>query len=64
MIFAGENVTNQLTLIDQRLRASRNNALSFVNTPNFKELQEVWMLNRKAQYHKYYNMFRSYPVRN
>lgn len=64
MIFAGENVTNQLALIDQRLRASRNNALSFVNTPNFKELQEVWMLNRKAQYHKYYNMFRSYPVRN
>jgi hypothetical protein len=62
MIFAGENVSNQLGLIEQRLRAARNNALGFVNTPDFKELQKVWMLNRKAQYHNYYNMFKSYPT--
>jgi hypothetical protein len=61
MIFAGETVTNQLSLIEQRLRAARNNALSFVNTPDFKELYEVWWMNRKAQYHNYYNMFKSYP---
>ena len=62
MIFAGENVSNQLSLIEQRLRSARNNALSFVNTPDFREMQNVWQLNRRAQYHNYYNMFKSYPV--
>ena len=62
MIFAGENVTNQLSLIEQRYRVARITALSFVNTPDFKELQTVWELNRKAQYHKYYNMFKSHPT--
>jgi hypothetical protein len=62
MVFAGENVSNQLGLVENRLRAARNNALSFINTPDFKELQEVWRINRKAQYHNYYNMFKSYPT--
>jgi hypothetical protein len=64
MLFAGENVGNKLNLIEQRLRAARNNALSFVNTPDFRELYEVWRINRKAQYHNYYNMFKSYPSSN
>ena len=64
MIFAGENLGSQLTLIEQRLRAARNNALSFVNTPDFKELYEVWWNNRRAQYHNYYNMFLSYAPAN
>ena len=64
MLFAGENVGNKLNLIEQRLRAARNNALSFVNTPDFRELYEVWRINRKAQYHNYYNMFKSYPTSN
>lgn len=59
MIFAGENVANQLSLIEQRLRAARNNALSFINTPDFEELRKMWEVNRKAQYHNYYNMFKS-----
>ena len=58
MIFAGENVAQQLGLIEGRLRAARNNALTFVNTPNFAEMEKVWWLNRKAQYHNYYNMFK------
>lgn len=62
LIFAGENLTSQLQLLEQRYRAARNNALTFVNTPDFKEMQKVWWLNRKAQYSKYYNMFNSYPV--
>lgn len=62
MLFAGENVSNQLGLIEGRLRAARNNALGFVNTPNFKELQKVWWMNRRAQYHNYYNMFKSHPT--
>jgi len=62
MLFAGENVSNQLGLVEGRLRAARNNALSFVNTPDFKELQKMWWTNRRAQYHNYYNMFKSYPT--
>ncbi len=41
MVWQGENVSQQLGLVEQRLRAARNNALSFVNTPDFKELQKV-----------------------
>jgi len=61
MLFAGENVGNKLSLIEGRLRGARNNALSFVNTPDFKEMYDVWKMNRKAQYHNCYNMFKSYP---
>ena len=49
-----------LQLLEQRLRASRNNALSFVNTPNFAELKKIWEINRASMYDKYYNMFKSY----
>ena len=62
MMFAGEPVSNQIGLIEQRLRASRNNALSFVNTPNFAEMKKIWDVNRRAQYHNYYNMFKSHPT--
>ena len=62
MIFAGESVSQQLNLIEVRLRAARNNALSFVNTPNYAELQKIWKMNRKAQYDKYVNMFKSTPT--
>jgi len=62
MAFAGEPVGNQMGLIEQRLRAARNNALSFVNTPDFEEMRKLWEVNRKAQYHNYYNMFKSRPT--
>ena len=56
----GEDVVQKLNLIEQRLRAARNNALSLVNTPNFAEMYKMWEMNRKAQYKKYYDMFKSY----
>ena len=62
MIFAGEQVQNQSSMIESRLRASRNNALSFVNTPNFEEYRKIWEVNRKAQYNKYYDMFSSFAT--
>jgi hypothetical protein len=58
LFMSGENVANYLQLVEQRLRSARNNALSFVNTPDFRELKEVWEMNRKAQYHNYYSMFK------
>jgi hypothetical protein len=58
----GEEVVQKLQLIEQRLRAARNNALTIVNTPDFAEMKQLWETNRKAQYAKYYDMFKSsYP---
>jgi hypothetical protein len=62
LVMNGDNVGDRYALIAQKLRAARNYALTIVNTPNFKELQKIWQVNRKAQYHNYYNMFKShYP---
>jgi hypothetical protein len=56
----GEDVQAKMQLIESRLKAARNNALSIVNTPNFAEFKKNFELNRKAMYHKYYNMFKSF----
>jgi hypothetical protein len=55
----GEDVSQRMQLIEQRLRGARNNALSIVNTPDFAEMYKVWQMNRKAQYNRYYDMFKS-----
>ena len=68
----GEDVMQRMNLIEQRLKSARNNALSVVNTPNFREIKEIIQANRKAMYARYYNMFASHspnlfnrrPVRN
>ena len=58
----GEDVSNRIQLIEQRYRVARNQALSLVNTPNFEEMKKLWWANRRAQYGKYYDMFKSYPI--
>lgn len=60
----GEDVVQRLQLIAPKLKAARNAALSLVNTPNFKEMENLWIANRKAQYGKYYDMFKSYSPNN
>lgn len=60
LLFNDEPVDKKLQLVQQKLRLARINALSFVNTPNFAEMKEIYNLNRKAQYAKYYDMFKSY----
>lgn len=61
LIMNGETVSQaQIQLIEQRYRVARNNAMSLVNTPDFRELRAIWETNRKAQYHNYYNMFKSH----
>jgi hypothetical protein len=55
----GEDVAQKMQLVEQRLRAARNNALTIVNTPDFAEMKQLWETNRKAQYAKYYDMFKS-----
>jgi hypothetical protein len=58
----GEDVSQKMQLVEQRLRAARNNALSIVNTPDFAEMKKLWETNRKAQYGKYYDMFKSFNI--
>lgn len=60
MYLSGESqLLNPMQLMEGRLRAARNNAISFMNTPDFKEMKKMWELNRKAQYNNYYRMFQS-----
>jgi len=61
LLMNGENVGDKIGYIAGELRAARNYALTIVNTPNFKEMQKLWRTNRKAQYSRYYDMFRSFP---
>jgi hypothetical protein len=58
----GEDVAQRMQMIEQRLRAARNQSLSLVNTPNFREMAEMWWVNRRAMYSKYYDMFKSYDI--
>jgi len=60
----GEDVAQRMQLVEQRLKAARNQALSLVNTPNFRELEDMWWTNRRAMYSKYYDMFTSYTPSN
>jgi hypothetical protein len=52
----------KIQLIESRYRTARNAAKSIVNTPNFSELKQMWQVNRKAMYNKYYSMFSSYGL--
>jgi hypothetical protein len=54
----GEDVAQKLQLIEARLKVARNYALTIVNTPNFSEMRELWEMNRRAMYAKYYDMFK------
>ena len=60
LFLSGEQVQNHLQLMSGQLKAARNVALSFVNTPDFAEMRKLHEVNRKAQYHLYYNMFKNY----
>jgi hypothetical protein len=60
LVMNGEDVASRLQLIGPLLREAKNDAMSLVNTPNFKELQDLWWTNRKAMYSKYYDMFKSH----
>jgi hypothetical protein len=60
----GEDVSQRMQVVEARLREARNNSLSLVNTPNFKEMEQLWWTNRKAMYGKYYYMFMSNSPNN
>ncbi len=57
LLLNGENVGEKLKYIMGELKIARNNALSFINTPDYNEIKTMWEKNRKAMYNKYYSMF-------
>jgi len=60
MIMNDETVTQiKLQLVMDGFKTSRIQSMTIVNTPNFSEMNAVFDANRKAQYHKYYSMFKS-----
>jgi len=58
----GEEVVQKLQMIEGKLKQARNYALTIVNTPDFAEMYKLWQINRKAQYNKYYDMFKNIDV--
>lgn len=58
LYFNGEDVVQKLQLTEERLRVARNNALGIVNTPDFKEMYDLWKANRTAQYRRFYAIFK------
>lgn len=59
LYMSDESVVNKYSLIAAKLREAKIVANGFVNTPDFGEMKEMWELNRKAQIHNYYSMFKS-----
>lgn len=59
LVMNDEAIGQRMQIVEARLRTARNYALSIVNTPNFSEMKRVFNMNRKAQYAKYYDMFKS-----
>jgi hypothetical protein len=59
LYISGEDVVQKMQLIEQRLKPARVNALSIVNMPDFAEMYQVWRMNRKAMYARYYDMFKT-----
>lgn len=53
----GEDVLQRWQMIKQDLRVARINALSFINMPDYEEIQEVHQSNRRKMFHQYYRIF-------
>jgi hypothetical protein len=57
MLMDGEPIDKQLQYVLAKKTGARNNALAYVNTPDFAELKKIWEINRRAMHHKYFSMF-------
>ena len=51
---------HKIQIINQEYRTSRIAAHSLVHTPDFAEIQELMIANRKSQHFRYYNMFKNH----
>lgn len=56
----GEDVEKRLAYITLQLRNARIEAWKVVRTPDFKEIMDIWSLNRKAFNSRFVNMFKAH----
>jgi hypothetical protein len=54
---SGEDFAQRLALIERRYNEAQIQALSFINTPDFREIRTQWLANRKSHYARYYQTF-------
>lgn len=57
LFFNKEDTYNQLIYAQRKLESAKRIAKSFVLTPNFGEMKQLWLTNRQAQMDKYFYMF-------
>jgi|BioPla2DNA2_1021312.scaffolds.fasta_scaffold18504_4 hypothetical protein len=57
LIANGEPAQQLYSMMMQQKRKAKIDAITFIRTPNFKEMYKAWQMNRKAMYSKYYKMF-------
>lgn len=55
----GEEVSQRMDRNEMRLKIARKDAKSLVNMPDFAELRNTFLMNRRAYNHRYVNMFRN-----
>ena len=59
LYFAGEEVEKRLERAEANLNKYKLQAHTIVNMPNFSELLSTWKQNRRLQYDRYYNYWRT-----
>ena len=59
LIASKHQVQNLFGLMNTQLRKAKQDALSYIRTPDFKELHKVWKMNRKIMNHRYVDMFKN-----
>lgn len=57
LIANGEPAQQLYSMMMQQKRKAKIDAITFIRTPNFKEMYKAWQMNRRAMYSKYYKMF-------
>lgn len=58
LLLQNEAVARVYQLYAEKTRVSRIEALSYIRTPDFSEMRQMWEVNRKAMMYKYYSMFK------
>ena len=55
--YNGEEVEKKMQYAEQQMKQSRVRSLSIVNTPNFSEMYQTHLVNRRMQERRYYDTF-------
>lgn len=59
LYLAGEDVKNRWDIMTRKRAIAQQQAFTYVRTPEFNDLKTIWEENRKANYRKYFNIFKT-----